>query len=103
MTQGDIAKDYTHIIWLDNLFTSARLLSQLNSEGFGGAGTVRTTVTSREELEVIKGTQAQKKSQEPNRGLDQRLADLKIKWNPSIDWGTLYGSLSSDGRVLELA
>ena len=103
VTQGDIAKDYTHIIWLDNLFTSARLLSQLNSEGFGGAGTVRTTVTSREELEAIEGTQAQKKSQEPNRGLDQRLADLKTKWNPSIDWGTLYGSLSSDGRVLELA
>ena len=40
VTQDDIAKDHSHIIWLDNLFTSARLLSQLDIEGFGAAGTV---------------------------------------------------------------
>ena len=103
VTQEGIAKDHSHIIWLDNLFTSARLLSQLDSEGFGAAGTVRLTSTSREELEAKEGTKAQKKSTEPNRGLDQRLADLKTKWNPALDWGQLYKSLSDDGKVMQYA
>ena len=62
LAQDNVAKDHSHIVWLDNLFTSARLLSQLDSEGFGAAGTVRTTSTSREEMEAKEGTQAQKKS-----------------------------------------
>ena len=103
VTQEGIARDHSHIIWLDNLFTSARLLSQLDDEGFGAAGTVRTTATSREELEAKEGTKAQKKSQEPNRGLDQQLVDLKIKWNSALEWGQLYGSLSSDGKVMQFA
>ena len=103
VTQEGIAKNHSHIIWLDNLFTSVRLLSQLDTEGFGAAGTVRTTSTSREELEAKQGTKAQKQSTEPNRGLDQRLADLKTKWNPAIEWGQLYGSLSSDGKVMQYA
>ncbi|KAF2185570.1 hypothetical protein K469DRAFT_778587 [Zopfia rhizophila CBS 207.26] len=37
-----------HIIWLDNLFTSVRVLERLRQEGIGGAGTVRTTKTPRE-------------------------------------------------------
>lgn len=38
-----------HVIWLDNLFTSELLLSILRDIGVGGAGTVRTTKTAREE------------------------------------------------------
>ena len=40
-----------HTVWLDNLFTSARLLKRLRDLGIGGAGTVRTTKTKREEKE----------------------------------------------------
>jgi transposase IS4-like protein len=40
-----------HSVWLDNLFTSARLLKRLRDLGIGGAGTVRTTKTKREEKE----------------------------------------------------
>src|ERR1700722_5790987 len=40
-----------HIVWLDNLFTSVRLLQQLRELGIGGAGTGRTTRTKREEQE----------------------------------------------------
>ena len=29
-----------HIIWLDNLFTSVKLLHQLREEGIGAVGTV---------------------------------------------------------------
>ena len=101
IAQDGIAKDYTHILWLDNLFTSARLLTQLNIEGFGAAGTVRTTTTRREDFEATEGTQAQREHTEPNRGLDPRLAELKTKWNVALEWGKLYGSLSEDGKVLE--
>ena len=41
-----------HTVWLDNLFTSARLLKRLRDLGIGGAGTVRTTKTQREEKET---------------------------------------------------
>ena len=58
VTQDGIVRDHSHTIWLDNLFTSSRLLSQLDFEGFGTAGTVRTTITSREEMEAKEGTQA---------------------------------------------
>ena len=103
VAQEGIAKDHSHIIWLDNLFTSARLLPQLDSEGFGAAGTVRTTTTPREELEAKQGTKAQKKSQEENRGLNKRLLELRTKWNAALEWGQLYGSLSNDGKVVEFA
>lgn len=58
VAQEDVARDHSHIIWLDNLFTSARRLSQLDSEGFEAAGTVRTTNTRREDLEATHGTKA---------------------------------------------
>ena len=35
--------------------------------------------------------------------MDPRLLDLRNKWNVGIDWGKLYGYLSKDKRVLELA
>lgn len=79
------------------------MLAQLDDEGFGAAGTVRTTKTSREELEAKEGTKAQREQQEPNRGLDQGLAELKTKWNAVLEWGKLYGRLSSDRRVMEFA
>jgi hypothetical protein len=37
-----------HIVWLDNLFTSARLLATLRDIGIRAAGTVRTSQTARE-------------------------------------------------------
>ena len=103
VAQEGINKDHFHIIWLDNLFTSARLLIRLEEEGFGAAGTVRTSTTRREDLEATEGSQVQRTSTEPNRGLDSRLLDLRNKWNAGIDWGKLYGYLSEDKRVLELA
>ena len=103
VSQDGISKDHFHIIWLDNLFTSARLLTQLQEEGFGATGTVRTSTTRREDLEATNGTQAQRALTESNRGLDSRLLDLRNKWNTAIDWGKLYGYLSDDKRVLELA
>ena len=58
LAQDGIAKNRNHIVWLDNLFTSVRLLVALKSEGFGAAGTVRTKKTAREVLEEKEGTQA---------------------------------------------
>ena len=85
LSQEGIAKDHSYIVWLDNLFTLARLLSQLDKKGFGAAETIYITKTSREELKATEGTKAQRKHQEPNRGLDPRLADLKTKWNAALD------------------
>jgi hypothetical protein len=39
-------------IWMDNLFTSYKLLTELRSIGIGGAGTIRTLKTEEEEKEV---------------------------------------------------
>ena len=41
-----------HVVWLDNLFTSARLLQKLREFEIGAAGTVRTTNTKREEMDA---------------------------------------------------
>ena len=105
VAQKGINKDHFHIIWLDNLFTLARLLIQLDKEGFRAVGTVRTSITRREDLEATDGTEAQQEqaSKESNYGMDSRLLDLRNKWNIGIDWGKLYGYLSEDKRVLELA
>ena len=85
LTQDGIARDHSHIVWLDNLFTSARLLAQLDNEGFEAAGTVRTTKTTREELKAKDDIKAQREQQESNRGLNQGLAELKIKWNAVLE------------------
>ena len=105
VSQEGISKDHFHTIWLDNLFTSARLLTQVEEEGFRAAGTVRTSTTRREDLEATSGTKAQRACalKETNRGLDPRLPELRNTWNAGIDWGQLYGYLSQDKRVLELA
>ena len=44
-----------YTVWLDNLFTSIKLLQWLRELGIRGAGTVRTTKTKREELDEVKG------------------------------------------------
>ena len=54
-------------------------------------------------MEAKEGTKAQKKSQEPNRGLDKRLLELRTKWNAALEWGQLYESLSDDGKVVQFA
>ena len=77
--QQGISDKSTHIIWLDNLFTSAKLLAQLKEEGFSTAGTIRITKTDREEVEEKYGTKRQKQLKEVDRGLDPTLSDLKLK------------------------
>ena len=103
--QTGISDKKKHVIWLDNLFTSARLLTQMKEEGFGGAGTVRLSQTRREILEISHGTKAQKQriSKEINRGLDGSLSDLKLKHNFQLQWGKLFGRLSDDNQVLQFA
>ena len=103
LSQKGISNKRKHIVWLDNLITSARLLSRLKTLGFGGAGTVRTSKTVREEIEEKNGTKQQKAKKEYNRGLDRSLSDLKLIHNAQLKWGTLYGVLSEDEEVLELA
>ena len=70
--QEGINKALKHIVSMDDLFTSVRLLVQLEERGFGGAGTVRTTETQCEKDEESSGTKAQKEElkKERNRGLD---------------------------------
>ena len=96
VSQEGISKNSNHIIWLDNLFTFTSLLTVLKKEGFGGAGTVRTTKTEREEQK----DQAQKGQ---DRGLDRSLAVLKLRHNTQLLWGNLYVKLSHDKEVLQLA
>ena len=105
LSQHGISDDFQHIVWLDNLFTSSRLLTQLEDDGFGAAGTVRTTRTEREKKETKSGTKAQQKEleKEINRGLDLQLSDLKLKHNMQLEWGKLYACLSEDQRVLQMA
>ena len=97
VTQKGILNNFQHVIWLDNLFTSARLLRQLKQEGFGAAGTVRTSKTAREKIEEKDQTALK----EQNRGLNPLLSSLKLDHNAQIPWGQLY--LVSDGEVLQAA
>ena len=103
LKQEGISDKGAHIVWLDNLFTSARLLTALKAEGFGAAGTVRTLKTAREVTEESRGSRPQKTKKEPNRGLQRSLSDLKLIYNPQLEWGKLYDALSDDGEVLEIA
>ena len=84
-----------HVVWLNNLFTSIKLLQRLCEEGIGAAGTVRTVKTQREEQEDL--TPKRKEYMSPS------LVDLKLIHEGQIPWGTLYVELSNNGQVLELA
>src|SRR6266480_4683732 len=44
-----------------------------------------------------------KPEKERNFGMNEKLLKLKIKWSNYIAWGELYGYLSSDQKVLQLA
>jgi Transposase IS4 len=110
LLQAGIHNDTCHIVWLDNLFTSVRLLSTLREEGFGAAGTVRTTklktelmAEDPEQTQQTQQTRQTRQTREVNRGLDPSLAELKTEFNTQIPWGKLYGCLSADGNVLEFA
>ena len=35
--------------------------------------------------------------------MNEKLLELKVKWSNYITWGELYGCLSSDEKVLQLA
>jgi len=35
--------------------------------------------------------------------MNEKLIELKMKWSNHIAWGELYGCLSSDQKVLQLA
>lgn len=103
VTQQGVLGGFHHIIWLDNLFTSARLLRQLKLEGFGAAGTVRTSKTVRETIEESEGSTQQRNvlPKEHNRGVDPLLSALKLDHAMQLPWGELY--LASDGEVLQAA
>ena len=88
VTQAGIKGDGRHIIWLDNLFTSRRLLLQLKKEGFGAAGAVRMSKTAREEIEEVEGSnqQLEKLPKEKDRGLDPLLSKLKRDHANQLPW-----------------
>ena len=48
-------------------------------------------------------TRAKKSAKEKNFGMNEKLIELKTKWSNHIAWGKLYGCLSSDQKVLQLA
>jgi hypothetical protein len=76
-----------HIIWLDNLFISVKLLTRLRELRVGAVGTVRITRTERErrgglkgDILVNKSTGSRKKVKVkvPAKQIDKRLADPKL-------------------------
>jgi hypothetical protein len=44
-----------------------------------------------------------KPEKEKNFGMNENLTELKTKWLNHIPWGKLYGCLSPDQKVLQLA
>ena len=103
LQQKGIADDFRHVVWLDNLFTGARMLSKLSNLGFGGAGTVRVSKAKREAIDESTGYEAQKKTKEKDRGMHETLIDLKLKYGAQLEWGKLFGRLSENRKVLQFA
>ena len=103
LQQEGIVDDYSHVVWTDNLFTSADEVVQCGEIGFGAAGTVRTIKTKREEIEEKDGTTAQKKRKEKNRGLHPSLSELRTKYGAQIEWGTMYEAVTNQANVLQFA
>jgi hypothetical protein len=50
-----------------------------------------------------RATRAKNREKERNFGMNEKLIELKTKWSNHIAWGELYGCLSSDQKVLQLA
>ena len=99
LTQQGIDDNNKHVVWLDNLFTSARLLSVLRDLGFGAAGTVRVIKTKRDEYEEKHGTQAQKQQKEQNRELDTsqrpQIGVRSSNWMGTVVWSHFWRQKSS--------
>ena len=100
LSQQGIFNASKHIVWLDNLFTSARLLKELRERDFEGAGTVRTTKTQRE---IIEENDDFPKQKEQNHGLNFSLSELKLRYNAVLEWGKLYGCVSEDKQMISFA
>ena len=71
-----------YCVWLDNLFTSHNLMTQLRDNGYGAAGTCRV-----------------------NSGVVQDLIDKKNaeKTKDIFPWGSLFKAISSDNKVCQFA
>lgn len=88
-----------HIVWLDNLFISVKLLTQLRELGIKGAGTVQITRTKREEQGDFEGDIEEavgRRKKVPAEQINRQLAELKLTHSSQIPWGELYGALSKD-------
>ncbi|TKA71579.1 hypothetical protein B0A49_11802 [Cryomyces minteri] len=73
----------SYMVWLDNLFTSARLFERLVDEGYGAAGTARVGKTS---------------------GIHEDLAALKLDKKRSRIWGEIHGRIGETSpRVLQIS
>ncbi|EKG08982.1 Pectate lyase catalytic [Macrophomina phaseolina MS6] len=90
-----------YIVWIDNLLTSARLMTTLRNENIGAAGTVRMGKTQREKNEEKAASKKKQATKEDNRGLHQRLRDLRSKNEGQIEWGTQYCCLSQDEQSMQ--
>ncbi|KAI4280305.1 MAG: hypothetical protein L6R38_004555 [Xanthoria sp. 2 TBL-2021] len=98
LAQDNLSPEDACVVWLDNLFTEAILLSAVRDRGIGAAE------TQREEEGESRGTKAQRKKakSEPNKGLIPSLNELGLVHKSQIKWVKLYGALSKDGKVVEL-
>ena len=79
LQQEDIFDHFQHVVWLNNLFTSIRLLFKLKKLNFEIAKIVRTTKIRREMFEIEIKEKVQKQQKKKNRDLFLCLFDLKLK------------------------
>ena len=100
-TKTRLYPPYKYIVWLNNLFTSVRLLQRLQAEGIGAAGTIRTVRTKRKEQEG-KDHDGGDANCQPKEQISPTLVDLKLYYNNQIKWGKLYIEVLKDGQVMEL-
>ena len=103
LNQQNIANNNEHVVWLNNLFTSTRLLVVLRELEFEVAETVRVIKTKRDEYEEKHGTATQKQQKKKNRELNTRLNDLKLKYEAQLEWEQLYEAISEDKKVIQFA
>ena len=87
LNQKGILDKFDYIVWLDNLSTSSRLLSFLEEQGFGAAGTVRTTGTEREIQELKRNTRIQQEQlrKDYNRSMHPDLVRLRTEHNSMLE------------------
>jgi hypothetical protein len=76
-------KGKNHCVWLDNLFTSEKLLQELRHRGIGGAGTVRLSQTKREEAWEKMGTDIQDLPGNPMVTLEEENPTATVQSLPS--------------------